>query len=76
MSKNKANGTPDGKPVIVYRQKSEAQVSKEKTFSFIVTDEQSAFIKVQRKDINFSTTFRNYLDSIIETVNKEQKSKQ
>lgn len=61
-------------PAIVYRGSS--QGTPDKTFSFTITQEQSDFIKAHRKTINFSDTFRKYLDSIIETVNKEEQTKQ
>jgi hypothetical protein len=64
---------PEKKPAIVYR--ASAQGTTEKTFSFTVNETQSAFIKAHRKTINFSDTFRKYLDSIIETVGKEEQSK-
>ena len=57
-------------PAIVY--KSSAQSANEKTYSFVISEEQSAFIKKYRKTINFSETFRQYLDSIMQTVSKEE----
>jgi len=59
-------------PVIVYKET--VQAKSEKTFSFTVSEEQSAFIKAHRKTINFSDTFRKYLESIRHTV-EEPKSK-
>lgn len=62
--------TENVKPQIVYRQT--AKDSKlEKTFSFTISDVQSEFIKTHRKQINFSETFRKYLDSIIDMYNKQ-----
>lgn len=74
MAKQKQANVGKEQPAIVY--KSVAQSASEKTFSFTVTQEQSAFIKAHRKTINFSDTFRKYLDSIMQTVNKDEQVKQ
>lgn len=74
MAKQEQANVGKEQPAIVYR--GSAQSTSEKTFSFTISEEQSAFIKAHRKTINFSDTFRKYLDSIIETVNKEEQAKQ
>ena len=70
MAKQKQKETNVGTPAIVYRSSAQGNTN-EKTYSFVISEEQSAFIKAHRKTINFSDTFRKYLDSIMETVNKE-----
>jgi hypothetical protein len=74
MAKQEQTNAGKEQPDIVYR--GSAQSTSEKTFSFTISEEQSAFIKAHRKTINFSYTFRKYLDSIIEIVNKEEQAKQ
>lgn len=59
------------KPEVVYRQKASEQGTTQKTFSFTITEKQSEFVKAHRNEINFSETFRNYLDRMMET-NKKQ----
>lgn len=73
MSKGKGNEIPEQKdrPAIVYR--SVAQAQKEHVFSFTITPEQAQFVKTHRKEINFSETFRKYLDSIEVEYNSSHK---
>jgi hypothetical protein len=73
MSKGKGNEIPETKqaqPAIVYR--SVAQAQKEHVFSFNMTQKQAEFVKTYRKEINFSETFRKYLDTIIAAHSPEQ----
>ncbi len=51
----------------VYRQKAGEQGTPQKTSSFTITKKQSEFVEAHRKVINFTETFRNYLDRIIDT---------
>ena len=66
MSKGKGTEVPETKqaqPAIVYR--SDAKKEQEHVFSFNITPAQAEFVKTYRKSINFSETFRKYLDSVI-----------
>lgn len=71
MTKGKGNEIPEqkDKPVIVYR--SIPETMKEHVYSFTITQEQAQFVKAHRKEINFSETFRKYLDSIIDELKKQ-----
>lgn len=73
MAKQEQTNVGKEQLAIVYRS---SQSTSEKTFSFTLSEEQSAFIKAHRKTINFSDTFRKYLDSIMETVLEDEQSKQ
>lgn len=75
MTKAKRNEVPEqAKMNIVYRSMQES--TKEHVFSFTITPEQAQFVKAHRRGINFSQTFRNYLDSIVVTVSKQEQVKQ
>ena len=72
MTKTKGNENPEpkDKPAIVYR--SVPETVKEHVYSFTLTQEQAEFIKTHRKEINFSETFRQYLDRIIQEHSPKQ----
>ncbi len=70
----KGNKTERIKTAIVYRSMP-AEVKKEKVYSFTVTEEQAQFISMYKKEINFSATFRQYLDSIIAQHSADTKNK-
>ena len=67
------DGNPEqkDKPAIVYR--GIPATTKEHVFSFTITPAQAEFVKIHRKEINFSETFRKYLDSIVVEYNSNQK---
>lgn len=70
----KGNKTERIKTAIVYRSMP-AEAKKEKVYSFTVTEEQAQFISMYKKEINFSATFRQYLDSIIAQYSADTKNK-
>ena len=72
MTKTKGNENPEPKDKLAIVYRSVSQTAKEHVYSFTISQEQSDFIKAHRKTINFSDTFRKYLDSIIEAVKKEE----
>ena len=80
MAKQKQKETNVGTPAsehteIVYR-KSSPQGNKERTMSFTITEAQAEWVKNHRKEINFSQTMRNYLDSVIATYNAQPNKEQ
>ena len=70
----KGNKTERIKTTIVYRSMP-AEAKKEKVYSFTVTEEQAQFISMYKKEINFSATFRQYLDSIMAQHSADTKNK-
>ena len=75
MTNRKGTEVPEQKdskttPAIVYR--SVAQKTKEHVYSFTLTQAQAEFVKTHRKEINFSETFRKYLDSMIQAHSPKQ----
>ena len=72
MTKQRGNETLEQKaqPEIVYR--SVAKKEQEHVFSFNMTPAQAEFVKTYRKSINFSETFRKYLDSMIQAHSPTQ----
>jgi hypothetical protein len=75
MTNRKGTVVPEQKdskttPAIVYR--SVAQKTKEHVYSFTLTQAQAEFVKTHRKEINFSQTFRKYLDTVIQAHSPKQ----